>query len=124
MKGVLYMCVCPKKTNERKRLAWQSIYIAHTSGSMVRLDRGSRWLPPSVFPQPGTIGRLVRDREFLPGPAQYEGANPPLGSDIKGGVINKGPMRPPTEQMGPGPGQYVTTEAIDVRLPGKVDGGW
>jgi hypothetical protein len=85
---------------------------------MVRLDRGSRWLPPSAFPQPGTIGRLVRDREFLPGPAQYEGAHPPLGSDIKGGVINKGPRRPPTKQMGPGPGEYVTTEAIEVRLPG------
>ena len=87
---------------------------------MVRLDKGSRWQPPSAFPQFGSIGKIVRDQAVLPGPAQYE-LQSPLGSDVRGGVMNKGPMRPPSPQagsLGPGPGRYVTTDCISVQLPG------
>ena len=84
---------------------------------MVRLDRGMRWQQPSGFPQPGTIGKLIRDRASLPGP----GAFVPITTGIKGGFMSKGPMRPPTPLeilSKPGPGQYVTTEPINVHLAG------
>eukprot|EP00277_Geminigera_cryophila_P001615 CAMPEP_0179417098 /NCGR_PEP_ID=MMETSP0799-20121207/7170_1 /TAXON_ID=46947 /ORGANISM="Geminigera cryophila, Strain CCMP2564" /LENGTH=276 /DNA_ID=CAMNT_0021190053 /DNA_START=256 /DNA_END=1082 /DNA_ORIENTATION=+ len=46
-----------------------------------------------------------------------------IPSHIRGGVMAKGPMRPPTppaSSLGPGPGEYVVTEAVSVQLPGYI----
>ena len=46
-----------------------------------------------------------------------------IPSHIRGGFMAKGPMRPPTplaSSLGPGPGEYVVTEAVSVQLPGTL----
>ena len=83
---------------------------------MVRINRGISWKKDGAFPQPGTVAKIVRDKAAIPGPGQYAVQQP--GTEPKGGVMARGPMRPPTPPRGPGPGEYVTTEPVAMKLAG------